>query len=593
MADILKAYTALSASSPRSDATKVLNSVINAPPLTFDTSSRTELIKNILDDLKSCGTKGRLTLKDAGLALLAVKTLGKDPSGSEYLASSTNLSTLLGFADAFKDDPDASSETLRCVANAMLLIEEARTTFISKSVNGGDKCLAMLEKSSSPDQIFILSRALFLSTASGPSYIESVVDGKYHGRSIIEIIGSKLGLLTTSIRGGAPMAREAMTDLLKFSFNLCLHYPKLVESEPQNSEPKNDKVMGDFWNPKLDGLLPHFLRVFHDLPPTSPCPITSPLTHVIHALITVPVTPTLRPTWLGLQRKSSRSRNSASNSPKTQTSRSSESFPQSRSDSPARSDQSPTSLKPSTLDRALSVLAAGRRSLNRTPSLNNVTSYDVLQHAYDLLEVSFSHYFPGKTEPDDPEVRARCKAESSDTLEDMLSPLVVLITKLCIADEASRTRVRHWIVPEDLDRSSPLEERPDILGRCLRLLSCIYHPRLKDAIGELLFAVADSDASTLCSLVGYGNVAGFLFHKGFFSAPSQSRSGAATSTSSSEAINPITGTTMKPAEGVPMSDEEKELEVEKLFVLFDRLEKTGAIPADQNPMRKAIQQRRD
>lgn len=150
-------------------------------------------------------------------------------------------------------------------------------------------------------------------------------------------------------------------------------------------------------------------------------------------------------------------------------------------------------MKSSTLDRAFSVLTAGRRSLSRTPSPNIATSYNVLQHACDLLEVSFSHYFPGKIDPDDPEVRARCKAESSDTLEDMLSPLVVLITNLCSADEGSRARVRHWIVPEDLDRSSPLEERPDILGRCLRLLSCIYHSRLKDAVGELLFAIADSD----------------------------------------------------------------------------------------------------
>lgn len=104
-----------------------------------------------------------------------------------------------------------------------------------------------------------------------------------------------------------------------------------------------------------------------------------------------------------------------------------------------------------------------------------------------------------------------------------------------------------------------------------------------------------STASTLSGLVGYGNVAGFLFHKGFLNAPNapcQSRS-VPTSTSSGEAINPITGTTMKSAEALEMSDEEKEREVEKLFVLFDRLEKTGAIPADQNPMRKAIQQRRD
>jgi hypothetical protein len=38
-----------------------------------------------------------------------------------------------------------------------------------------------------------------------------------------------------------------------------------------------------------------------------------------------------------------------------------------------------------------------------------------------------------------------------------------------------------------------------------------------------------------------------------------------------------------------MTPEEKEREMEKLFVLFDRLERTGALPASQNPMRKAIE----
>ena len=88
--------------------------------------------------------------------MLAMKTLGKDPSGSDYLASAANLSTLLGFENTFKDNPDAISEALRCVANALLLIEEARTTFISKSVNGGDICLTMLE-------VFILGHKFQLS----------------------------------------------------------------------------------------------------------------------------------------------------------------------------------------------------------------------------------------------------------------------------------------------------------------------------------------------------------------------------------------------------------------------------------------------
>ncbi|KAH9482875.1 Synembryn [Psilocybe cubensis] len=586
MADIIRTYAALSPSSSRTDVAAVFNSIIDAKPFTFDKSSRVELIKSIITDVKACGSKAKLSSKDATLALLSVKTLGKDPSGSAYIAQASVLSTLLGLATTFiKDDPDAASEALRCIANALLLIEQARSTFISDEVNGGDTCILMLEKSSSADHIFILSRILFLSTAAGPSYLETIVDTKHHGRTIVEILSSKLDFLSTANRNGTPSAKEATIDLLKFIFNILLHYPKLTEEEPQHTLPNGEeKIMGDFWSSKLDGLLPPLLRIFNTLPPTSPAPITAPLTHVIHSLITIPVNNSLKPIWLGTSPPSGR--NSTSSSPKIKTP--SESVPGSRSDSPT---QTPTSPKPSTLDRALSVIAAGRRSLSRTPSPSTQVPFDVLQRAYDLFEQGLSYYFPDSVDPDDADLRKRAKAESQDTVEDILSPIVVLITRLCMADEGTRVRVRQWLVPDDLDRSSPLEQRPDTLGRCLRILSCVYHARLKDSVGEMMYAMADSDASVLSALVGYGNVAGFLFNKGVLSAPpaSSSSSSAPQTTASGEQINPITGTTLQPKSDLPeMTEEEKEREMEKLFVLFDRLEKNGALPPDQNPIRKAI-----
>lgn len=171
-----------------------------------------------------------------------MKTLGKDPSGSSFLSTSTNLSALLSLSAKFKDNHDASCEALRCIANALLLIEDARSTFISKNVDGGDACVMMLEvtvnpnhctvpysrlqKANIPDQIYILSRILFLSTASGPSYLESLVDQKHNGHTIIEILAVKLDLLTVALRNGVPFAKEGLTDTLKFIFNLLLHYPK-------------------------------------------------------------------------------------------------------------------------------------------------------------------------------------------------------------------------------------------------------------------------------------------------------------------------------------------------------------------------------
>ena len=235
-------------------------------------------------------------------------------------------------------------------------------------------------------------------------------------------------------------------------------------------------------------ILAPLLRTFADLPATSPSPIMAPLTHVIHALISIPINATLKPIWLGTTMST---RQTDLQTPKNRTPR--DSSPGSRSESPPRSH--PTSPIFSTLDRALSsVISASRKSMSRTPS--NGPTIDVFQRAYDLLDQSFSHYFPGDIDVDDASVRQRARA-GNDMLDDTLSPLVVLLTRFCVGDEGLKARARQLLLPEDLDRTSPLESRPDLLGRCLRLLSSVYHPRLKDAVGELLFAIADSNGETL------------------------------------------------------------------------------------------------
>lgn len=94
-------------------------------------------------------------------------------------------------------------------------------------------------------------------------------------------------------------------------------------------------------------------------------------------------------------------------------------------------------------------------------------------------------------------------------------------------------------------------------------------------------------ATTLSGYLGYGNVAGFLFQKGVVAPPRSITSGAPTTTANGLPINPITGTIDKGHEPSTMTEEEKEEEAEKLFILFDRLEKTGVLPPGQNPIRRA------
>lgn len=591
MADLLASYQGLSASSTRADVSKALNAIISS--LSIDNTNRTALVTAILSDIKSCepgGANGRLQYTDVHLALSAVKALGRHPSGSTVIASDNNLSTLLAASKSFKDSNlEASLEALRCIANALLLIESARTTLINGSVNGGEYVVLLLEKSSSPDVVFIASRILFLATASsvtaGP-FIVSIVERKPSGRAhfLVEIIGLRLESLIPALLSGTKMAREAIVDLLKFTFNILTHYPKLVDCEnigESGSSSDSTKVMGEYWSDRLDGLLLPLLRAFNSLQPSSVSPLAPPLNHIIHSLLAIPLTKNLQPTWLPANNRGRRG-----SPPAGPTSPVSPSIGLA-SDSPREA-----SRPQGAFDRAKSMFTAGRLSLSRSSSPARPPSppnTDTLLNAYSLLEVALLHYFPGTIEPDDPSVRATAKAESDSTMDELLVPLVMLLCKLVTGDAGSRERLREWLLPTNLDRTVLLESRADTLGRLLRLLTSVYHSRLNVTSGELLYAICNHDATVLISQVGYGNVAGFLFNKGIVTGPPSSGEASNSAEPEGPQINPITGAVEEERAEIEMTEEEREQEAEKLFVLFDRLERTGAVPPEANPVRRAIQ----
>ncbi|KAI0693485.1 guanine nucleotide exchange factor [Cytidiella melzeri] len=594
MSKIREAYTALTPSSPRPQVSAALQSIIDAPPLTIDDANRKELVQTIINDLKfltkgsSSSSKSRLTSKDSAEALAALKSLGKNPAGSETIATAANLSAILAISEHLKDDIDASNEALRCIANALLLVETARKTFIKKEVGGGETMVEYLEKTTSPDRVFIVCRIMFFLTLSttAEAYLRSLVESKPQGHhsNIVDIIATKLDTLLTSILSSEKMAREAMSEVLKLGWNLVTYYPRVTD--PSDGE---RMVMHDAWSDRLDGFITPLLRTFNFMPTSHPAPFTSPMTHLIHVLVSIPVTSSNKSKWFPpLSNTSSPVTASKLISPVGSPSTSSP--PVSRSGSPpaAPSKESKES-KPSTFDRALSKLTV-RKSSSRTSTLAH--NADTLLRAYDILDVTLSHYLPDTIDPDDPSVQQRCTRETDQAFDELLPPLVLFIKNMCAADETVRKRLREWVLPDDLDRSSPLEGRADFLGRCLRLLGCINHAHTKISVGEMLYAICDSDAAALAAYVGYGNVAGFLFQKGIMGAPgapSSSSVGAPSATADGVPINPITGVaqTQQPL-GPEMSDEEKEREAEKLFVLFDRLERMGAIPPSQNPVRKAI-----
>ena len=81
--------------------------------------------------------------------------------------------------------------------------------------------------------------------------------------------------------------------------------------------------------------------------------------------------------------------------------------------------------------------------------------------------------------------------------------------------------------------------------------------------------------------VGYGPLAGFLLSRNltpFFETPgANEKKNVDVSAGGEEVVNPITGREWETENDSEMTDEEKEREAERLFVLFDRLNRNGII----------------
>ena len=140
-------------------------------------------------------------------------------------------------------------------------------------------------------------------------------------------------------------------------------------------------------------------------------------------------------------------------------------------------------------------------------------------------------------------------------------------------------------------------------------MACTSHTQSKNTAGELLWAVCDQDgklplqrarltvASTLSAEIGYGNAAGVLFQKGLSGPPPGKIQEIPESTSSGTASviepdapapvtsaiphrNPITALQPQNDESDPMADwtdEQKEREAERLFAVFDKMDRNPVI----------------
>jgi hypothetical protein len=142
------------------------------------------------------------------------------------------------------------------------------------------------------------------------------------------------------------------------------------------------------------------------------------------------------------------------------------------------------------------------------------------------------------------------------------------------------------LLPSNEERAQPLGRAETLAAYLLRLSTSPVAPNLRESISSLMFELSDKDATSFVRNVGYGFASGFLMTHDL-PMPANATEGWSTGESGEKMedigekvtnvdgkeINPVTGQRrdMEPVDqGPEMTDEEKEREAERLFVLFER-----------------------
>ena len=178
-------------------------------------------------------------------------------------------------------------------------------------------------------------------------------------------------------------------------------------------------------------------------------------------------------------------------------------------------------------------------------------------------------------------------------LEALASPLLTSIRHLySIAPTNVQDHMRSLMLPSNEDRKTPLGKSETFSSYILRLSLAGGAPQIRDSVQNLLFELSDKDASKFVQNVGYGFAAGYLFSHNITVPESALEGGSSEDRPASDhgtasisgsglqprkpnmiPVNPITGQRLDEETDEPvieMTQEEKEQEAERLFVLFER-----------------------
>jgi hypothetical protein len=170
---------------------------------------------------------------------------------------------------------------------------------------------------------------------------------------------------------------------------------------------------------------------------------------------------------------------------------------------------------------------------------------------------------------------ASIKSYPATELDATIAPVLTLIRRIYeFAPDDVKKHMQTAILPTPEERDKPLGKSNTLPSRLLNLSTSAQTPNLRGSISSMLFELSDKDAATFVQNVGYGFASGFLMSNNI-AMPEDVMKAHASTDKQLEGIpvNPITGQRLDrevQVDSEPMTQEEKEREAERLFVLFER-----------------------
>ncbi|KAF9149801.1 hypothetical protein BGX20_005898 [Mortierella sp. AD010] len=280
----------------------------------------------------------------------------------------------------------------------------------------------------------------------------------------------------------------------------------------------------------------------------------------------------------------------------------------------------PSSLKPPH-SNAINVL------LNfPIPSSTHLITRSQQEALLDVLTKILDETLKNSLNTDEEASADRLGLDSVAELDEVIPPLVIVLTNIASAGGEGRVALKAKLLPDDIDRSEPLEKGDSFTSRLIRRVTSIRFLHVRETVCQLLFVLCNEDPGVFTRYIGYGNAAGFLLNRGLGvpssvtgaqveeideedeaetpsstlptpaatsstpSAPSPALDSSSGSSTAQE-INPITGAYYQDASAfraamAAMSEEEKEEEAGKLLDMFDRMRRTGVMDI-RNPALEA------